>query len=223
MERSVFSNVACLKAIITRVLSYCVVVFAGIIKIPQILAIVYVKSAFGISLTSLMVETFGYVYNLAYHYRERYPFSSYGDFILLAVQNLLILLLSYRYRKQTGLGIGIVSVFGVIAFVMTTHWTPLYLLRLFVTCNLLVALAARIPQVYSNWARQSTGTLNLITCLGIFGGACTRIWTTLQDVKDNLVLVGYIMSTVLNGVLCVQIIYYRYFFQPKVKKSKKME
>jgi mannose-P-dolichol utilization defect protein 1 len=96
---------------------------------------------------------------------------------------------------------------------------PLYLLRLLVTCNIAIAMAARIPQIYSIFKNQSGGTLSLITCFGIFGGACARIWTTAQNVKDNVVLVGYVVSTLLNGILCLQLVYYRYFKFTKKKEE----
>lgn len=74
------------------------VAFAGVIKLPQIWSIIRANTAQGLSTLALCIETFGYVYNLAYHYREQYPFSTYGDFLLLTFQNLFILFLSYRYR-----------------------------------------------------------------------------------------------------------------------------
>jgi mannose-P-dolichol utilization defect protein 1 len=200
-------------------LSFCVVAFAGIIKLPQIWSILQANSAQGISTLSLCIETFGYVYNLAYHHRERYPFSSYGDFLLLAFQNLLILFLSYRYRHLYIQAIGILLVFVALIFFMSSVWMPLYLLRLLVTCNIAIAMAARIPQIYSIFKNQSGGTLSLITCFGIFGGACARIWTTAQNVKDNVVLVGYVVSTLLNGILCLQLVYYRYFKFTKKKEE----
>ncbi|EME31211.1 Mannose-P-dolichol utilization defect 1 protein [Galdieria sulphuraria] len=213
----IFFDLVCLKDTITRFLAFCVVAFAGVIKLPQIWSIIRASSAQGISTAALCIETFGYVYNLAYHRREGYPLSSYGDFSLLALQNLFILFLSYRYRHLDIQAIGIVVFFIALIFFMTSLWMPLHLLRLLVTCNILTAMASRIPQIYNIFKNKSGGTLSLITCLGIFGGACTRIWTTAQDVKDNLVLFGYVVSTLLNGILCLQLIYYRYF---KSKKNK---
>ncbi|GJQ08540.1 hypothetical protein GpartN1_g331.t1 [Galdieria partita] len=214
-----FSDAVCLKEAVTRFLAFCVVAFAGVIKLPQIYSILRANSAQGISSAALCIETFGYVYNLAYHYREKYPLSSYGDFLLLASQNLFILFLSYRYRHLYIWAIGFVLFFIALIFFMTSVWMPLYLLRCLVTLNIVTAMASRVPQIYSIFRNKSGGTLSLITCLGIFGGACTRIWTTAQDVKDNLVLFGYVISTLLNGILCLQLIYYRYFKSTKKKEE----
>jgi mannose-P-dolichol utilization defect protein 1 len=41
-----------------------------------------------------------------------------------------------------------------------------------------------------------------------FGGSAARVFTTLQEVDDQVILIGFLLGFALNGVLLLQIVYY---------------
>ena len=199
----------CWKALITQLLGYAVVAGATTVKLPQIITLLRSHSAAGLSHTTYLVETFGYAYNLAFHIRAGYPVSTYGDFLMLGVQNLFILALLFTYTdRMAPRGWLVLSAFvaGTLLCAHADSPVPLVWLERLCGLNVAIVIASRLPQIYANWQRQSTGNLSLPTCVGLFGGATARVLTTLQSVKNNTILAGYVVSALLNLVLVLQIV-----------------
>lgn len=214
----VLGDTDCLKATISRLLGLGIVMFAGLIKLPQIATIVSKKSVVGLSVTTFLIETFGYTYNLAAHYRKNYPITTYGDFFLLLAQNYLILLLFYRYTTGIRKGYAVITAY-LCGLVLLCHPIfPVEIIDVMILGNVGVVLAGRIPQVYTNYINGSTGALSPFTSWGIFLGACARIFTTLQDIEGYNILAGYLVSAILNGTIAFQVVYYRLY--PTKKKTK---
>lgn len=202
----------CLRQQLARVLGYGVVAGAALVKLPQLLRILQNRSAAGISVATYLVESFGYAYNLAYHYRAGYPFSTYGDFVLLGVQNCLIMALIFYFNNQW-FPLGLLTLSSYITATVVASWSqravPLAVLERLCSLNLAIVIGSRLPQILANARRKHTGSLSLATCLGLFGGATARVFTTMQQVQNHTILVGYLASAFLNGILVAQILMYR--------------
>ncbi len=76
-----------MRLAVSKALGLGIVVFGSIMKVPQILKIVQNKSARGISLSMYVLEVLAYTISLAYAYRRRIPFSTYGENASLTVQS----------------------------------------------------------------------------------------------------------------------------------------
>lgn len=208
---AILNDPDCTRATISRLLGVAIVVFAGLIKFPQIATIMKDKSVVGLSVTTFLVETFGYTYNLAAHYRQKYPITTYGDFYLLLAQNYLILILFYRYTTGIQKGYAIVVAYIAGLVLMCSPIFPVELIGLMTLGNVAVVIAGRVPQIYANFVNGSTGALSPLTSWGIFLGACARIFTTLQDVGSFIILAGYLSSALLNGIIAFQVVYYHLY------------
>ena len=57
----------------------------------------------------------------------------------------------------------------------------------------LLAISARLPQVLTNFKNKSTGQLSIVTSTLNFLGVAARIFTTIQEVNDPLVLVIFLL------------------------------
>lgn len=218
----ILTNSDCFRASLSLALGSAIVLFAGIIKLPQIATIMSNKSVAGLSGTTFLIETFGYTYNLAAHYRQNYPISTYGDFFVLILENYVILYLFYSYTNRKELGAAIIAGFLAAFVLLCSPLFPMHLLELMLLANVAVVVVGRTPQVYSNYVNGSTGALSIITCWGIFLGACARIFTTIQDVDSFNILAGYLSSAILNGIVAFQVAYYRYV-KPKVSPEDKVK
>lgn len=214
------SDSQCFRASLSLAIGAAIVLFAGLIKLPQILTIVSSKSVEGLSATTFLVETFGYTYNLAAHYREGYPLSTYGEFSVLLLQDYVILYLLYRYTGRSQFGVAVVLSFIVSLLVFCSHLFPIQLLELMTLGNVAVVILSRTPQVYANFVNASTGALSAFTCWGLFLGACARVFTTLQDVDSLNILAGYLISALLNGIIAFQVVYYKYLKKTDAKLKK---
>lgn len=199
----------CFRAALSKGLGLGIVAAAGLIKLPQIASIVSSRSAAGLSKTTFLVETFGHTYNLAAHVRQGYPPSTYGDFAALLLQNYVLLVLIYAYSGQPALGVSIVV--GALSLLggMCSGGFPLGVLQTLTAGNVLLVFASRLPQAIANYRAGSTGALSLVTCVGMWLGATARIFTTLTEVDDPSILAGYIAAGVLNGIIAMQVLFYR--------------
>lgn len=220
LPMAVLSEGDCFRATLSLVLGFAIVFFAGMIKLPQIATIVNNKSVAGLSSTTFLVETFGLSYNLAAHYRQNYPLSTYGDFIVLILQNYVIMYFVYAYTKRPQTGIAVIASYFAFVIFMCSPYFPVEILRLMTLGNVAVVVLSRTPQAYANFVNGSTGALSIVTCWGIFLGACARIFTTLQDVDSFNILAGYVTSATLNGIIAFQVAYYRFVKPKSISKDK---
>lgn len=223
LPKLVLTNADCFRASLSLALGAAIVVFAGVIKLPQIATIVSNKSVEGLSVMTFLVETFGYTYNLAAHFRQDYPISTYGDFFVLILQNYLILFLFYRYKGRMANGVVVILAFLAALLLLCSPYFPVKIIQLMTLGNVAVVVIGRTPQVYANYVNGSTGALSVITCWGIFLGASARIFTTLQDVDSFNILAGYLSSATLNGIIAFQVLYYNYIAKKKVTPQKKVD
>lgn len=199
----------CMRAAVSRVLGLGIVVGAGLIKLPQIYNVLAAGSVAGLSMTSFHIDVFGYTYNLAAHYRAGYPISTYGDFVVLMLQNYILLYMCYIYTSKPYRGVAAISAFVGMLVLFCSDVIPIGFINKLTLLNVPVVFVGRLPQIYANYSNKSTGTLSAISSWGVFLGATARIFTTLQDVDSWNILYGYVASAVLNGIIAVQVLLYR--------------
>ena len=60
----------------------------------------------------------------------------------------------------------------------------------------------------TNYKNGHTGQLSAITTFMNLAGTLARIFTTLQEVDDALILFSFVCSSLLNGILAFQVIIY---------------
>lgn len=72
-------------------------------------------------------------------------------------------------------------------------------------------------QIFTNFKAKSTGQLSPISISLAFGGCVARIFTSIQETGDKLVIFSFVTATVLNFILVLQLFIYR----NSDKKSKK--
>jgi mannose-P-dolichol utilization defect 1 len=212
----ILADMSCFKSTLSLVIGLGVVCMASIVKLPQVAAIVNAQSAVGLSVATLLLETFGYVYNLAAHIRMGYPLSTYGDFGMLIVQNAALILLVNYYSGRLSAGFAMVVSYAAVLLWMSSSLFPLSVLKFMTLGNVALTIASRVPQIAQNYRNKSTGALSAITCVGVFCGSIARVFTTLQDVDSINILLGYITSASLNGIIATQVMYYR---KPVAKKA----
>ena len=76
-----------------------------------------------------------------------------------------------------------------------------------------------VPQILTNFRNGHTGQLALVTWVLNFLGALARVFTTLQEVDDVLVLAGFVAGASLSFIIIVQIFLY-WGVKPAAAKSK---
>lgn len=63
-------------------------------------------------------------------------------------------------------------------------------------------------QVHANWRNRSTGELSVISVFLAFAGTLARIFTSMQETNDRLMVVSYAAAAFMNALLFTQMIIY---------------
>ncbi|XP_074658129.1 mannose-P-dolichol utilization defect 1 protein-like isoform X2 [Tubulanus polymorphus] len=200
-----FFEVVCLKILLSKVLGYAIIVGSVLVKLPQIVKILSAKSGAGISMLSIIMELVAIASAAAYGWAMKYPFSAYGEGIFLMIQTTLIGFFVLIFGGQMALSFVFIGVFGgSIAYLMSPA-APIELLRFLQASNMPVVAVSKI---IANYRNGSTGQLSAITLLLLFAGSLARIFTSIQETGDNLIIVTYVVASVCNGLLVLQLVYY---------------
>ncbi|KZF26209.1 mannose-P-dolichol utilization defect 1 protein [Xylona heveae TC161] len=204
-----FSSPECIKLAISKALGIGIVLVSSIVKVPQIIKLVASESAAGLSLPSILLETASYLISLAYNVRHGFPFSTYGETALLSVQDIVIAALVLSYSGRTvGAGIFIALLAVVAGALFQERAVNAELLAYLQAAAGLLSVASKVPQIYTIWKEGSTGQLSAFAVFNYLGGSLSRIFTTLQEVDDKLILYGFVAGFVLNAVLAAQMVLY---------------
>ncbi|KAJ2841088.1 hypothetical protein GGI22_008055, partial [Coemansia erecta] len=75
-----------------------------------------------------------------------------------------------------------------------------------------------IPQIYAIHKNKYTGQLSAFAVFNYFFGTAARLFTTIVEIDDSLVLLGAILALAANGVLAAQMLYYWNAAAPKDKQ-----
>ncbi|KAG4425033.1 hypothetical protein IFR04_001803 [Cadophora malorum] len=237
----------CIKLAISKGLGIGIIGASSIVKVPQILKLINSRSASGISFLSYLLETSAYLISLAYNVRQEFPFSTYGETGLIMVQNVVIAVLVLHYSGKASAAGLFVAALATGAFTLfSKNIVDMKTLGYLQAGAGALGVAAKLPQILAVWQEGGTGQLSafavsdLSTILALIFlllvleplltvktqvfnyllGSLSRIFTTLQEVDDKLILYGFVAGFALNAVLATQMVYY---WNAPAKKSVKSE
>jgi mannose-P-dolichol utilization defect protein 1 len=66
----------------------------------------------------------------------------------------------------------------------------------------------QLIQAVTNYKNQSTGQLSAVTCFMLFFGALARVFTTIQETGDDILLLTFLCTSALNGIIAGQVLWY---------------
>lgn len=214
-----FSDSTCLKATISKVLGYFIILGACIVKLPQILNYIKDKSTEGTSKNAAYLELAGYMLQGIWHmFHNGSPFSAYGETVIVALQSFLVVILIWTMGSGSKAAkTPLLEVIGVgAALAGVAYGSFSFHKDLVQNAATVIFASARLWQVAANFKQGHTGNLAFLTLFMQFAGSAARIFTTLQEVKDPMALFSFLISTALNGVLLGQ-----YFFLGSAASKKK--
>jgi len=204
-----FDNVVCLKMALSKALGLAIIVGSSLVKLPQVVKIFQSGSAEGISLVGVLLELAAITFSGGYAYTSHFPFSTYGENVFLAVQTALIGLLVVAFSRGwlQALLFGALYV-GSAWALLTPALTPAVVLWYGQASNIPMILLGKLIQIVTNFRNGHTGQLSAITVFLLALGALARIFTSVQETGDNLVILTHICSTAANSILALQVLMY---------------
>ena len=67
---------------------------------------------------------------------------------------------------------------------------------------------SQMIQAVANYRQGSTGQLSALTIFMLTGGAAARIFTSIQETGDPMMILTYVVSTAVNLIIAGQVVYY---------------
>ncbi|KAK2589421.1 hypothetical protein QQS21_012903 [Conoideocrella luteorostrata] len=215
-------NTECIKYAISKGLGIGIIAASSIVKVPQILKLVNSKSADGVSFLSYLLETSAYLITLAYNVRNGFPFSTFGETALILGQNIIISVLVLNYSgRATVAAVLIAAMAGSAAALFGENILDMKALSYLQAGAGVLGVASKVPQILAIYQEGGTGQLSAFAVFNYLAGSLSRIFTTLQEVDDKLILYGFISGFLLNAVLATQMIYYWNAPSKKAKGKRK--
>ena len=198
----------CLKLLLSKSLGYAIVFGALVVKVPQIAKLLSSGRADSIAPSMFVLENVGYTIGWAYNQRMGYPFSTYGESVFLLLQGFVLVFLVFALKGRLNAAFWTATAaYAAFAVALFTVASPATLAAL-QSLSIPLFAASRIPQILSIHRDRSTGQLAFLTTALNALGSAARIFTTVQEVGDPIMLLGVAISTTLNGFILLQMLLY---------------
>lgn len=210
---------------LAEVLSYCTVGAGTLYKLPQVVKIWRARSARGIALSGVLLDTWCCAVEVAYSWAHSMPFADWGEApAQMACSAAVALQILYYERKARLPSLAALGA-AVLAHQAMLMQFPrllgkklgLRLLAALKALNMAIMLLSKTPQIVMNLRARSTGELSpstiAIGCLG----SLVRFYTLAKSKNgaDALMVANQGTSLALNGTILLQILTYR-----QAKKNK---
>merc|ERR1712018_536042 len=199
----------CMKMFVSRGLGLAIIAGATGVKLPQIIKILKSGSATGISFVGTLLELLACTANGAYSFSKAFPWTSYGEAVTLSLQTSLIALLILWFNGNTIQTLLFSLIYGATVFAITTPgMVPPEVLWYGQAANIPMIVLGKMIQVIANYRQGHTGQLSAITIFMLTLGSMARVFTSVQETGDMVVISTYLCSSAVNLILSAQVIYY---------------
>jgi mannose-P-dolichol utilization defect protein 1 len=215
------SDSTCMKLAFSKVLGLAIVGASSVVKVPQIIKLINSGSADGISLIGYLLETASFMISLVYNVRNQFPFSSYGETALILVQNVAICFLVLEYSGKGNMGSMMIAALAGAGFLLfNSDIVNMELLQYLQMgagifreggtgqLSAFTVSRARMISLKHRRTRKLTKRFSSKQVFSYLFGSTARIFTTMQEVPDKVILYGFIGGFALNLVLALQMFAY---------------
>lgn len=212
-----FLDADCFKALLSKGLGLGIIAGSVLVKVPQITKILGNKSAEGINLFSVCLDLFAITIHMAYSFVSGFPFSAWGDTSFLALQTAIIAFLVLYFGGAPSKAVVFGAVYAAVTYILMGGLTPLNYLLIAQGFNVPILLLGKLSQAFTNYKNGGTGQLSAVTCFMLLAGSLARIFTSIQETGDQMMVITYGCSSFANAVIVSQLLYY--WNSDKKKKS----
>lgn len=184
----------------------------GIVKLPQIYKIIHSKSVRGVSLTSYLLDTASQLIAVAYNIRQHFPFNTYGESAFLTIQNVVIILMIFAFSHQSSKTMKAVTFLVITGAstqaLLSNDMVPINVLRSLLALSIPLSLSSKVPQIATIASSGTTGQLSAFTVFSSLLGTLARVFTTATETGDKTLWWSFVLASVLNGVIAMQMLWY---------------
>ena len=165
LDLDVTKDPACTTLAISKALGIAIVGASAIVKVPQILKLIGSRSSAGVSFISYALETASLLITLSYSVRNQFPFSTYGETALIAVQDIAIGVLVLHFAGRTAAAATFVAVVAASIYALLFDQTLVdaQTMAYLQAGAGALGVASKAPQIYTIWREGGTGQLSAFT------------------------------------------------------------
>lgn len=204
-----FLDLQCIKSVVSKGLGLGIILGSFLLKAPQIFNILKARSGRGLEPTALYLDAAAFIGPAVYNFRLGYPFLSYGESIVILVQNVIIVLLVWAFSpKPVAFSHKAMVIAGLCGAVVGGFAIPMEYLRVLPTIAITMTISSRLPQIAANFRTKDTGVSSSITWFLNFVGAAIRVLTTLNETGDLLQASSFALGATCSFVILVQVCVY---------------
>ena len=200
----------CASLLLSKFLGIGLILFSSCVKLPQIWKIVRYFRADGISIISVLMEISVNVFSFSYHKSMNFPMTTYGETIIVFIQNLLIGFFVTHLEKKIHVELwNIIVVFHLTLLfgVMKRKISQGIIDMLWMIC-IPLSIANKIPQIVLTHVQKKRGNYSRLSALlRAFGSLC-RVFTTFMEISDTSVKCSSVINLILTSTIFMQSIIY---------------
>ncbi|KAI6191392.1 Mannose-P-dolichol utilization defect 1 protein-like protein [Aphelenchoides bicaudatus] len=212
----------CFPIVMSRLLGFAITFGSAFLFVPQILKIHNAKSGRGISLISQLLALLSAGVVCAYSYEKKFVFSQWGDSLAVFIQiTMIVMQILYFDPKLTSYTFAFMAFIWMLSMSVTYHYIPFHIIQALQTGVIPLIVVSKGIQIVTNFQNKSTGQLALVSVCLQLGGTVARVFTSIQETGDNLVIASFAVAAVLNGIIFLQMLIYWNSDAKKTAKAKK--
>lgn len=200
------ATATCLKAAASRTLGYAIIAASSIVKLPQLLKLWSARSSAGLSFAGILLELLAITFNASYSYANRFPFSAWGEALFLLLETAMIAFFVLWFERKRSAAITFATVYcASLAVLIQLSASTLWYLQ---ALNVPLAVTGKLVQAKQNYGAKHTGQLSAATAVALFLGCIVRIFTSIQETGDRLIILTYVAASAANFLIVAQIFLY---------------
>lgn len=203
-----FLEPECMKHAVTKGIGYGIIVASTLVKLPQVIKILSAKSGAGISVLGTLLEALAITFNASYSMAKKFPFTAWGESLFLLLETAMIAFLVMWFDGNRGRGLLFALTHGTVLYLLMSGLTPVHVLWALQASTLPLAVSGKLMQAYKNMKNGHTGQMSAITVWLLFLGCVARVFTSIRETGDRLVIVTFVVASIANFLQVAQIHYY---------------
>ncbi|XP_030295001.1 mannose-P-dolichol utilization defect 1 protein-like [Sparus aurata] len=213
-------HVPCLKFILNKIFGFWILLETFLAQPPQLVKILWRRSAAGISLTSALLQLYAFSWPVVYAMAHNFPLFAYAEKLLALAQTAAIVFLILHYRGDTLRGALFLSAYGGVIFLLGSYAVAAVTSAMQAS-SVAALIGSKALQARTNHHNGHTGQLStlsvLLSCAGSLGVAVM----SLQETGGSFTTLSHMLSACLSCVLVVQVLCYSSAETPRKRNASK--
>ncbi|XP_056642044.1 solute carrier family 66 member 3 [Diorhabda sublineata] len=195
-------------------LSIITISICFILKIPQILTVLKVKSAKGISIMGLLMELTSYTIMMSYNFRSGYALLNYLEYPIILFQEIILIICVLHYKQIINLTSIIGSIiYLLIAAALLLGIVPLGLLSFLVPLCTPIGASSKVVQLYEILKMKNSESVSVVTWFISAFTNFTRVFTICIESMDLTLLLNFTINTFLSSSVMLAAYWYKHHKQ----------